>query len=187
MVKEQVYEPDWRTEERRDYTKQVADILADICPPRGHARRFRPRRSASSRTSPARTSSTATPSTCCGSAAHLVQIERAPATWSRWPRARAALLSRNDRRDDRLLHRAPLHRQGGGAPAAAGEHPDGHGDRRAAPPPRRRRSTSATRRSASRTSRCRCRSWSTRAFRSSSCRKSRRCTSAKSPTKRWRR
>ncbi len=31
-IKEQVYEPDWRTNERRDYTKQVADILADICP-----------------------------------------------------------------------------------------------------------------------------------------------------------
>ena len=31
-VKENVYEPDWRTAERRDYTKQVADILADICP-----------------------------------------------------------------------------------------------------------------------------------------------------------
>src|SRR5262249_49003536 len=31
-VKEHVYEPDWRTAERREYTKQVADILADICP-----------------------------------------------------------------------------------------------------------------------------------------------------------
>ena len=31
-VKENVYEPDWRTAERREYTKQVADILADICP-----------------------------------------------------------------------------------------------------------------------------------------------------------
>jgi hypothetical protein len=31
-VKENVYEPDWRTNERREYTKQVADILADICP-----------------------------------------------------------------------------------------------------------------------------------------------------------
>jgi hypothetical protein len=32
QIKEQVYEPDWRTHERREYTKQVADILADICP-----------------------------------------------------------------------------------------------------------------------------------------------------------
>jgi hypothetical protein len=33
VVKEQVYEPDWRTEERTQYTIQVADILAEICPP----------------------------------------------------------------------------------------------------------------------------------------------------------
>ena len=32
-VKEQVYEPDWRTEERTRYTINVADILADVCPP----------------------------------------------------------------------------------------------------------------------------------------------------------
>ena len=32
QIKEQVYEPDWRTHERRDYTMQVADILADMCP-----------------------------------------------------------------------------------------------------------------------------------------------------------
>jgi hypothetical protein len=32
LVKEQVYEPDWRSEERTQYTINVADILADICP-----------------------------------------------------------------------------------------------------------------------------------------------------------
>jgi hypothetical protein len=32
-VKEQVYEPDWRSEERTQYTINVADILADVCPP----------------------------------------------------------------------------------------------------------------------------------------------------------
>jgi hypothetical protein len=32
VVKEQVYEPDWRTEERTKYTINVADILADIAP-----------------------------------------------------------------------------------------------------------------------------------------------------------
>ena len=32
IVKENVYEPDWRTEERTVYTMNVADILADICP-----------------------------------------------------------------------------------------------------------------------------------------------------------
>src|SRR4029078_4747760 len=30
VVKEQVYEPDWRTEERTQYTINVADILSDI-------------------------------------------------------------------------------------------------------------------------------------------------------------
>jgi sugar phosphate isomerase/epimerase len=31
MVKEQVYEPDWRSEERTRYTMNVADVLADVC------------------------------------------------------------------------------------------------------------------------------------------------------------
>lgn len=33
IVKEQVYEPDWRSAQRLEYTKQVADILAEVCPP----------------------------------------------------------------------------------------------------------------------------------------------------------
>jgi hypothetical protein len=32
IVKEQVYEPDWRSEERTTYTKNVADVLADVSP-----------------------------------------------------------------------------------------------------------------------------------------------------------
>jgi hypothetical protein len=32
IIKEEVYEPDWRTPERRDYTKQVADLLAELAP-----------------------------------------------------------------------------------------------------------------------------------------------------------
>jgi len=32
LIKEQVYEPDWHTEERLQYTKNVADILADLAP-----------------------------------------------------------------------------------------------------------------------------------------------------------
>jgi sugar phosphate isomerase/epimerase len=32
VVKEQVYEPDWRTKERRQYTIHVADILAELAP-----------------------------------------------------------------------------------------------------------------------------------------------------------
>jgi hypothetical protein len=33
VVKEQVYEPDWRSEERTRYTTNVADVLADVCGP----------------------------------------------------------------------------------------------------------------------------------------------------------
>lgn len=33
IVKEQVYEPDWRSEERTQYTINVAEVLADVCPP----------------------------------------------------------------------------------------------------------------------------------------------------------
>jgi hypothetical protein len=32
IIKEDVYEPDWRTPERREYTKQVADLLAELAP-----------------------------------------------------------------------------------------------------------------------------------------------------------
>src|SRR5664279_4723261 len=32
VVKEQVYEPDWRTEERAQYTERVAEILAEVAP-----------------------------------------------------------------------------------------------------------------------------------------------------------
>ena len=32
VVKEQVYEPDWRSEERTQYTINVAEILADVAP-----------------------------------------------------------------------------------------------------------------------------------------------------------
>ncbi len=33
VVKEQVYEPDWRSEERTRYTQNVADVLADVADP----------------------------------------------------------------------------------------------------------------------------------------------------------
>lgn len=33
VIKEQVYEPDWRSEERTQYSMNVADILADVAPP----------------------------------------------------------------------------------------------------------------------------------------------------------
>ncbi len=33
VVKEQVYEPDWRSQERARYTINVAEVLAEVCPP----------------------------------------------------------------------------------------------------------------------------------------------------------
>src|ERR1700761_6756575 len=32
IIKEEVYEPDWRSLERTTYTEQVAEILAEVCP-----------------------------------------------------------------------------------------------------------------------------------------------------------
>jgi hypothetical protein len=32
IIKEDVYEPDWQTPERREYTKQVANLLAELAP-----------------------------------------------------------------------------------------------------------------------------------------------------------
>src|SRR4029450_10368544 len=32
IIKEDVYEPDWQTPERREYTKQVASLLAEMAP-----------------------------------------------------------------------------------------------------------------------------------------------------------
>src|SRR3990172_10542527 len=37
VVKEQVYEPDWRSEERTRYTINVANVLADVAPEIGRA------------------------------------------------------------------------------------------------------------------------------------------------------
>src|SRR3970282_1157706 len=34
VVKEQVYEPDWRTDERTQYTMNVAESVGDVAPPR---------------------------------------------------------------------------------------------------------------------------------------------------------
>ena len=78
IVKEQVYEPDWRSEERTQYTMNVADVLADVAPETSR-RRSRARRSASSRASPATTWSRATPSTSCASPRTSSTSKRAPA------------------------------------------------------------------------------------------------------------
>ena len=137
QIKEQVYEPDWRTPERREYTKQVADILADVCPACGHAldpdraarlqaARDRPRRRRRlHRQRPAGLRAPGADRADDRQAAHA------------GPRAGAALPSGDDRRDDRVLPGPSLHRQGRRARGPARPHSDGHGDQRAAPPPRR--------------------------------------------------
>ena len=58
VIKEDVYEPDWQTPERREYTKQVATLLAELAPE--GIPPFRARRSASSPRSPAIASWTST-------------------------------------------------------------------------------------------------------------------------------
>src|SRR5438552_7322166 len=65
-VKEQVYEPDWRSDERTQYTINVAEILGDVAPKAARLR-FKARLSVSSRASPVRTSSRVTPSMSCES------------------------------------------------------------------------------------------------------------------------
>ena len=125
VVKEQVYEPDWRTEERTQYTINVADILADICAAKhpavhsdGAARvqteRHRPgRRRQLHRARAAR-----------GRAPRADRSAHRPAGDARH-RAGAALLPRNDGRDRRLLHEASLHRRVRRAAVEARRHPDG--------------------------------------------------------------
>jgi hypothetical protein len=71
-VKEQVYEPDWRTDERVRYTMNVADVLAEVAAPGVTPSIQRP--SDSSRVSPDRTWSPNSPVRWC----------EWPRTWWRW-------------------------------------------------------------------------------------------------------
>ena len=111
------------------------------------------RRSASSRTSPDRTSSRGTRSTSCASSRTSSNSSAHRRDRDAGDRARAALLPRDDRRDHRLFH---------GAPLLGRRRDDGSRSSPASPIARRTRrcagtsascSTSATRRSGSRTSR----------------------------------
>ena len=112
VIKEDVYEPDWLTPERREYTKQVANLLAELAPegvnpsiqsaPLG----FKPKV-----TGPdivdgvhGRTSSTSS-RTWWSSRRRPARLSDAGA------RAGAALLSRDDRRDDHLLPGATCSRR----------------------------------------------------------------------------
>ena len=76
VIKEEVYEPDWRTEERASTRSTSPYPVRRPRAGRDSTRRFKPRRSASSRTSPAMTSSRAIPSTSSTSSAHLVELKK---------------------------------------------------------------------------------------------------------------
>ncbi len=137
-VKEQVYEPDWRGEERTQYTINVANVLADVCPagiapsiqsaPLG----FKPR---------------VTGDDVIASytdhvlrvVAHLIALEvKDRPHRAAGARAGAVLLSRNHRRDDRLFPRSPLFRRRGRKARQACACADLRGERSAAPPCRHR-------------------------------------------------
>ena len=133
-IKEQVYEPDWRTPERLTYTMQVADIMADICPDVGHCAVDPDRaprvQAARDRAGRHRRVHRQRPQARGTSRAARADHRHAPDAGHR---AGAALLSRDHGRNDRLLHGLPLHRHGGRAGLEARRHPDGYGDQRAAP------------------------------------------------------
>ena len=110
-VKEQVYEPDWRSEERTRYTMNVADVLAEIGAP-GHgavdpdrAARLQAERDGTRcrRVVRGARASRGGPSRRSGAADRHDRDAR--------DRARAVLLPRDDRRDRRLLRRASLFRR----------------------------------------------------------------------------
>ena len=111
IIKEDVYEPDWQTPERRDYTKQVASLLAEIAPeginpsiqsaPLG----FKPKVTGDAVVE-------AYTNNVIDVVAHLVQAEEADRQdRDARPRARAALLPRNHGRDDHLLQELPVLRE----------------------------------------------------------------------------
>ena len=164
VIKEDVYEPDWQTPERREYTKQVASLLAELAPeginpsiqsaPLGFkpkvtgddvvetytAQRHR-RRRASGRAE-----------------------EEDRQDGDARPRAGAALLSRDDRRDHQVFQEVPVlaaRRPSAWRRRPGSTKPTPH--RRCAKLHRAWSSTSATSRWATRTSRRRCRSWWTTA------------------------
>ena len=138
VVKEQVYEPDWRSEERTQYTINVADVLADVVDEDT---------APSIQTAPLGFKPSVTGPDVVASytehvlrvAAHLVALEAAHRP-NRHARGRtgAVLLPGDDRRDRRLLQRAPLLRHSGSGARRARGNPHLRGTRSAAPPSRDR-------------------------------------------------
>ncbi len=105
QVKEQVYEPDWSGEERTQYTINVARILADVVPPeispsiQSAPLGFKPK-------SNSKAVVDKYTENVVRVAAELVKLEQQTGrTDPTGAGAGAVLLPRDDRRDDRLLHR----------------------------------------------------------------------------------
>ena len=137
-VKEQVYEPDWRSEERTRYTMNVADVLAEIGAPGMEP---------SIQTAPLGFKPNVTgPDVVAvvhGARASRGGASRRSRAADRHDRdardrARAVLLPRDDRRDRRLLRRASLFRRRG-HPARRARRPAGVARAHGAPPPPRHR------------------------------------------------
>ena len=118
VIKEQVYEPDWATDDRTTYTMKVADLLAELAPegmnpsiqsaPLG----FKPKVTGDD------VVETYTTQRHAGGGAPGRAEEEDRADGDAGARAGAALLPGDDRRDGRLLREAPLLRAHG---AAAGQ------------------------------------------------------------------
>ena len=139
VVKEQVYEPDWRGEERTQLHHQRRQHPRRCLRRRTSRHRSRPRRSASSRGSPAATWSRAIPTMSCASSRIWSRSNRRPdCTVQLGARARAVLLSRDHRRDRRVFQQAPLFGRGGGKARQACAPADRGGERGAAPASRHR-------------------------------------------------
>ena len=177
-VKEQVYEPDWRSEERTQYTINVADILADVVP--ASIRAVDPDRAARLQAERHRPGRGRELHRACAAGRGAPGRPRAAHRPHRDARRSSPSRSASSRPPTRRSTTSQDHLYTGRGRARAGE------ARRICRSRRRSSrcagisassSTSAIRRWCTRTSPCRCRSSSTPASRSSSCRRPPRCTS----------
>ena len=164
VIKEDVYEPDWATPERREYTKKSRTSSPSSLP-RGSTRRSRAHHSASSRRSPVTMWSRRTPNVI-DVVAHLVELKKKTGktvTLGLEPEPRAT--SRRPTKPSPTSRTAcsPVPPRSGSQSRPASTKPM---PRRPCEITPASSSTSVTRRSATRTSRRRCRSWWTAACRS---------------------
>ncbi len=175
IVKEQVYEPDWRSEERTQYTMNVAEILADVVPaehlavdPERAARlqAERHRQGRGRQLHRARDAGGGAPDR--SGEAHRPHRD----AWRSSPSRSAS-----SRPPTRRSTTSPTTSTPASPPRCWRSSPASRSRRRSSRSASSSAwcSTSATRRWCTRTSPTRCRSWSMPAFRSSSCRKPPRC------------